>query len=224
MIDHHITNDWFGILNIINAEYSSTCELVFDIVSELWYAENIDPEIATYLLMGINTDTNIFYNSNTTYNTFKVASELFRLWGKQRQITSELFKKKWLNQSKLWWEALSVIKSHAEWQIVGTSITKELFQKTLTTYEHTSWLLNEFLANIDWAKISYLLYELPNSSIKASLRSFEAKHNVSEIAQSFWGGGHVQAAGFNIEWKSIEEVEEELIDKIKRLFIILSNN
>ncbi len=216
VIDHHITNNWFWTLNIIDPQYSSTCELVFDIISELWYSEQIDSEIATYLLMWINTDTNIFYNSNTTYNTFKVASELFRLWGNQRQITNELFKKKGLAQAKLWWEALSHIESHFEWQVVWSYITQEIFEKTETDNHHTSGLLNEFLANIDWAKISYLLYELPDWSIKWSLRSFKKIHNVSQIAQIFWGWGHIQAAGFTRTWVNIQQAQQELLDEIQK--------
>jgi|GEM_PF-4516146 hypothetical protein len=46
---------------------------------KLDFEKYIDKEIATLLIAGIHTDTNIFYNQNTTPNTLKVASELVKL-------------------------------------------------------------------------------------------------------------------------------------------------
>ncbi len=220
VIDHHITNDWFGNLNLIDPKMSSTCEYIYYILQELDLWEHIDSHIATLLLMGINTDTNIYYNSNTTYETFIAAAKLFKLGWDQRLITNQLFKKKWLNKSKLWWEALIKSQSFENGKIVGSSITKEMFDKTGTNSEQTSGLLNEFYANIDWAKVAYLLYETPENSIKWSIRWFTSDYNVSQIAQQFWGGWHIQAAWFIVEWKSIEEVERNLIDKINEIIIL----
>lgn len=214
VIDHHITNGWFWNLNIIDAKMSSTCEFVYYILQELNLDQHIDSKIATLLLTGINTDTNIYYNTNTTYETFRAAAELFKLWGDQRTIANELFKKKWFAKSKLWWEALIQSKSFENWKIVGSSIIKAMFKKTETTHRDTTWLLNEFYANIEWAKVAYLLYETPDNTIKWSLRGFTADYNVSQVAQNFWGGWHIQAAGFTSEW-TIEEVEKKLIDIIK---------
>lgn len=219
VIDHHITNKWFWTLNIIDPVASSTCELLYSICCTLWFKIFFDSEIATYLLMWINTDTNIYYNTNTTYETFLAAAELFKLWGDQRLITNQLFKKKWFAKSKLWWEALIRSKSFENGQIVGSSITKAMFEKTETNSEQTSGLLNEFYANIEWAKVAYLLYETPDNTIKWSLRGFTPEYNVSQVAQHFWGGWHIQAAGFTSEG-TIEEVEKKLIDNIKKIVIL----
>jgi len=58
---------------------SSTCEFVYYILQELNLDQHVDSKIATLLLTGINTDTNIYYNANTTYETFLAAAELFKL-------------------------------------------------------------------------------------------------------------------------------------------------
>lgn len=50
-------------------------------------------------------------------------------------------------------------------------------------------------------------------SLNASLRS-KRYVDVSEIAVSFGGGGHVRAAGFDIEG-SLEDVIEKVLKKIQ---------
>jgi phosphoesterase RecJ-like protein len=182
----------------------------------MWYLEYVDKEIATSLLMWINTDTNIFYNTNTSTRTFRYATELFELGWDQRTIVFELFKKKKFSKSKLWGESLSIAKSHEWWKIVWSIITHEMYEKTSTSEEDTSWLINEFFTNIEWAKVAYLLSEAWNW-VKCSMRSFDAKHNVSEIAKKFWGGWHIQAAGFYIEWGSIETLEKRLVEALKKI-------
>jgi nanoRNase/pAp phosphatase (c-di-AMP/oligoRNAs hydrolase) len=52
---------------------------MYDIYKALSYNTLIDKDIANYLLTGIYTDTNIFYNKNTSSKTIHIASELVGL-------------------------------------------------------------------------------------------------------------------------------------------------
>lgn len=219
VIDHHSTKALSWDLEIIEPSYSSTCELLYEIVGEMWFKDMIDEKIATSFLMGINTDTNIYYNTNTTARTLKYASELLELGWDQRTIIFELFKKKSFNKSKLWWESLAIARSHAGWNIVGSIITQEMYRKTQTTENDSSWLINSFFANIEWADVAYLICET-ETWIKCSMRSKESQHNVSQVAQHFWGGGHIQAAGFFLEWEKISHIENQLIDKLLKIIIL----
>jgi nanoRNase/pAp phosphatase (c-di-AMP/oligoRNAs hydrolase) len=50
-IDHHADNTNFGKLNIVKSkDHSSNCEIVFEIIEELW-KDKFDEEIATYLYL-----------------------------------------------------------------------------------------------------------------------------------------------------------------------------
>ncbi|MGL5694084.1 MAG: DHH family phosphoesterase, partial [Peptostreptococcaceae bacterium] len=58
-IDHHASNDAYGDLNYIEADASSTCELVYNILvrlSEIDTIDIIDSKIATALYTGLVTD------------------------------------------------------------------------------------------------------------------------------------------------------------------------
>jgi phosphoesterase RecJ-like protein len=49
-IDHHASNTKYGDIHIIDAQASSVCELLTEIIEE-HYPNQITPEIATYLFM-----------------------------------------------------------------------------------------------------------------------------------------------------------------------------
>ena len=67
---------------------------------------------------------------------------------------------------------------------------------------------------IEGAEVVFLLYETGNSDeYKVSLRT-NSEVDVSRIAQSFGGGGHVKAAGCTMTGKP-EDIAEKISGKIK---------
>ncbi len=214
IIDHHLSNPWFWDLNIINTKSSSTCELVFNIIEQLWLTDKVDKNIATILLTWIYTDTNIYYNSNTSPETLEIWAKLMRLWADFRLPMFEFYKKKKFNKSKLWWEALWKLEKTDDWKIFWAIITEEMFKKTWTSESDVSWLINEFLSNLEWMEICFILYPIKDWKIKASLRSSE-KYDISKICTEFWWWWHKQAGGFSLVW-DIYEIKEELLNKIQK--------
>jgi phosphoesterase RecJ-like protein len=219
VIDHHKTNPWFGEINIINPNYSSTCELVYDILDEINLLKHITAKIATSLLSWIYTDTNIFYNSNTTANTHFVAWKLLEAWADFRKPYFEFYKKKTFKQSKLWWEVLvNKMNISESWKIIWACIPKKIFEKTWTYDRELTWLISEFFANIDWVEICFISHEIEWNLVKTSFRS-TPKYDISNIAESFWGWWHKQAAWFT-STKSLKEIEIIILNKIKNEFNI----
>ena len=220
VIDHHISNKWFWTVNLIDPKSSSTCELLYEILILINYKKFITPFIASHLIMWIITDTNIFYNTNTTSKTLKIASELLDLWANIRYPIYEFYRKKTFNKTKLWWEVLKDIKKSNDWKIIWATIKKEVFNKTNTSDKETTGLINEFLANMAWSEISFLLYELEADKVKASFRS--SAFDVSKLCSDFWGWWHKQAAWFTSD-KSIDIVEKEILERLSKSFQINQN-
>ncbi len=214
-IDHHVTNEWFWNVNIIDDKSSSACELLFETIEELNWIKYIDKNIATLLLTWIITDTNIYYNTNTTSKTLKVASKLFELWADFRSPIFQFFRKKEFNKSKLWWEILKDLKTTKDKKIVWAVVKEEYFSKTNTQKSDISWLINEFLANIDWVEISFLLYPLDSWEIKASFRS--SWKDISKLCSNFWWWWHKQAAWF-VSNKDIKIIEKEILESLDSNF------
>ncbi|MFK7780627.1 MAG: bifunctional oligoribonuclease/PAP phosphatase NrnA [Candidatus Gracilibacteria bacterium] len=213
VIDHHITNQGFGDLNIINKTSSSTCEIIFEILTQLNLEKYITPKTATALLSGIYTDTNIFYNSNTTSSTYLVAAKLLEYGADFRKPYYELYKKKTLSQSKLWGEILvNNMKVSENGKLIWAMIPKTVFKKVGANDRDLEGLISEFFTNIEGVEICFISYEIEGKIIKTSFRSTK-KYDVSMIAGKFGGGGHKQASGF-VSTKPLLEVEKEILDKI----------
>lgn len=215
VIDHHKTNPWFWKINIINTEYSSSCELTYDILTIIWLDKYITPKIATALISWIITDTNIYYNSNTTSNTHYVSWKLLELWADFRKPNFELYKKKTFSTSKLWWEVLAnKMQISDDWKVVWALVSKADFEKTNTSERQLTWLISEFFANIEWVQICFISNEVPGYQVKTSFRS-TPNCDVSKIAQVFWWGWHKQASGFTTN-KSLREIEIDILKEIKK--------
>lgn len=217
VIDHHITNPGFWNYNLIHTELSSTCEITYELIKKLNYQESINQNIATYLLMWIITDTNSFFNTNTTNNTLKCAWELVKLWWKHQDIILNLFKKKSYNKMKLWWKVLEWLKDMKNESIIRNIIPRSIFIQTWTTDKDVWGLIDEFLTTIDSLKVAFLLYELEDWSIKSTFRSKTDEVDVSKFCEKFWWWWHKRASWFLIKNKNLYEVESMVINEIQKI-------
>jgi len=211
VLDHHITNNWFGTLNIIDTNSSSTCELLFQILENINFVKYIDSKIATLLITWILTDTNVFYNTNVTSKTHNIAWRLLDLWANSRIWIFEFFKKKSFIKTKLLAKALSkmeILENKLEnWKnIIYTVLKQSDFDEIKANDRHTNWII-EHLINIENTEIAIIIYPTSNLENKASFRSH--KYDVSKIAQSMWWWWHKQAA-----WCSSNNKIEIFLEKI----------
>lgn len=76
-IDHHASNDGAADYLFLDAECSSTCEILYRMFKE-WQIP-ITKEIAMGLYAGIATDTGFFRFGNTTADCLEIAADLVRL-------------------------------------------------------------------------------------------------------------------------------------------------
>lgn len=217
-IDHHHSNNWFWDINIINTNMSSTCEITYNIIKELWLESSIDKDIASFLLTWIITDTNNFINTSTTSDTMQVASELLEYKPCHQEIITNLFKKKPYSKIKLWWKTLEWLKDIKEWKIVWNTITLNDFKETQTTNLDVHWLIDEFLITIEWLEIWFILYEIEKYKIKWSFRGKKPRINLSDFCSKWWWWWHDVAAWFITTWKNIYEVEQEVIEELKKYY------
>ncbi len=214
VIDHHITNPWFWKLNLIDTTASSSCELVYDIISDMWYSAHIDTSMATLLLAWIHTDTNSFYNKNTTSHTLEVAWKLIDLKAENKEIVFQFFRKKSLEKVHLWWNIMQKVQQ--ENGITWVSVTKDIYEETKEKDQWFKWFINEFLANIEGTTIALFLYEQNDGSIKASLRSNRDTLDVAQICSKFWWGWHKLAAWFTSK-ENIYDLEKNLLEILKKI-------
>ncbi len=203
-IDHHTQNDIWKIadINIAYPDYSSTCEIIYDILISDKY--EINPKIATNLLAGIYYDTGGFQHSNTTQRVLRVVSELLQRGAKLRKISSNISQARSLGMLKLWGVALDRIVVLKKYGLAYSIITQNDIKNSGATEEEISGLVNLINTTAE-AEASLLICEANNGKIKGSLRTESDKIDVSRLAKEMGGGGHKKAAGFSLNAKIIQD-------------------
>jgi len=216
-IDHHVSNNLFWNINIVNTEASSTCEIIWSIIKKFELEKYVDEKIATFLLIWIITDTNSFFNTNSSSSSLLSASELMMYKARHQDIIINLFKKKSYNKLKLWWKILESLKDIKDKKIVWNIVPKSLFIQTKTTDKDISGLIDEFITTIDWLEVWFLLYEIDDKKIKWSFRGKTNNIDLNNFCTKWWGWWHSRASWFIIEWRNLFEVEAEVIEELKKL-------
>jgi phosphoesterase RecJ-like protein len=200
-IDHHASNTMFGHLNYVVEGASSTSELIFELLTafegEDIRTDLITAQSASCLLSGIIGDTGSFRYPSTTARTFRVAAELVERGARPDILTQELFATQSLVALRLQSDALGAVTVHPN-GFAEVVVTQEMLKK------HGADILDadslaERARDIEGVKVS-ALYKQDVDLWRISLRSRRGVVDVSEIAQSFGGGGHKAAAAFR--WRN----------------------
>ncbi len=214
-IDHHITNEQYGKINLVDINATSTAELVLGLIEHLEQTEPLmDADIATCLLSGVVVDTGSFQNANTTPKAFAVAARLLAAGARQQEIVRHLFKMHELSTLKLWGRTLSKLQHDPELRIAWTTVSKADFVETNASEEELDGLMDQLITSASDADIVFLIRETKDGDVKVSLRSLK-NIDITPIVLPFSGGGHQRAAGFKIMQSSLEKSEGLVVDSVK---------
>lgn len=211
-IDHHGSNDFYGDLNYVLAEASSTCELVYNLLvrnEEINNFKSIDKNIATALYTGLMTDTGKLTYSNTHASSFDMAKQLLICGADTQKVVQNVFGSNPFNFYKLLGESLNTL------EIINTKVaimmvTEDMLKKYNIDFKDIDGIV-PYARDIENVEIGILLKEKSNNEIKVSLRS-KAYADVSRVAKSFGGGGHIRAAGCTIN-DSIENAKTKILEE-----------
>jgi phosphoesterase RecJ-like protein len=205
LLDHHPDIETKGDVVMIDASYSSTCELVFDYLEFVHAA--ITPRIATALLTGILGDTGNFQHSCTTPRVMEIASVLMKRGAPLAKIVDAVFTNKKISTLKLWGRAFVKAKINQRNGMIVSALTHEDIAECGASTEdinHVASILN----TVPGTRFSLIFFQRDEHTIKGSLRSEEHKGvDVSEIAHQFGGGGHRLASGFEMRGRIVETAE-----------------
>ena len=210
-IDHHVTNENFGKLNLIEANEVATAAILTNHLPE--WGLKITKPIAAALLTGIITDTLGFRTSNTTPEALRQAATLMEAGVNMPEIYMHALVKKTYPAAKYWGAGLSSLES--KHGIVWGILT--LADRKSTGYggNDDADLIN-LISAIDGNKVGMVFVEQKDNHVKISWRALESGVDVSPIAKFFKGGGHAAAAGADIEG-SLSEVKKEALEKTREM-------
>ncbi len=204
-IDHHITNEKFGKLNLIEDEEVATSAILTNHLPVWGY--QITKSVAAALLTGIITDTLGFRTSNVTPESLRQAATLMETGVDMPELYMRGLIRRSYEATRYWGGGLSNLQRKDS--VVWGVLTLEDRKQAGYSGNDDADLIN-IISAIDGFKVGMIFVEQSDQRVKISWRALEPGIDVSPLAQQFGGGGHAAAAGADVDG-SLTEVTEKVL-------------
>lgn len=202
VIDHHVTNEGFGDVQLVEGDVSSTAELTLAVIRKLGWS--IDPVVATCLLTGIVTDTGRFQYSNTGPRTLYAAAQLVAAGARPEEIGRHMYE-----EAPFGYLAVaSAVAGRAVLEESRRFVWSVLYPDDLSEAGIGRGDVDALIDLIrlpQESDVAALFKVIDENTVKASLRS-RGRVDVGAIAAELGGGGHHNASGFTYQGEAMEAV------------------
>lgn len=208
-IDHHLGNSRFGHRNIVDEKACSIGEILY-----YFFRVNrlpITRSIAVDLYVSIVTDTGSFKYDCMHTEVHQIAADLLDRGVVPSDFTTHLFQNKNPDYMKLLARTLSSMELLENGRVAVSVLTLEDFEGIED--DATDGLI-EYLGMMESVSVYILIKQKEMGQLSASLRS-KFHVDVSRIASSFGGGGHMRAAGCKTGKMDIASFRTELVKLVK---------
>jgi phosphoesterase RecJ-like protein len=194
-VDHHVANEAFGQINILDERASSAAEILYLILKSLGVRFTF--EIAVNLYTAILTDTGSFRYESTTKRAFSICEEMTEFGVIPASVAGEVYESHPKERYRLLCLVLATLETFSGDRIAVATVTKEMFDETGTNREYTEGFVEQ-IKEIGSVRVACLMRELGDGKYKISMRS-KGSIDVAAVARTFGGGGHRNAAGCVLE-------------------------
>ncbi|NLW44695.1 MAG: bifunctional oligoribonuclease/PAP phosphatase NrnA [Syntrophomonadaceae bacterium] len=209
-IDHHVSNQSYGTVNLVDVSASSTCEIVFCLLRKMDRPITID--IATSLYCGIVMDTGSFQYSNTGPQTHQVAAELLQCGVDVDLVRTRLFESKSRVEVSVQKTALDSLEFSKDGRIASMHLSYDDLTRLGAADLHFEGIIN-MARNIENVEVALLFREIQPGVVKVGFRSKQLV-DVNRIAGEWGGGGHKRAAGATLRGE-LEAVKKLVLLKVE---------
>jgi phosphoesterase RecJ-like protein len=211
VIDHHITTEAFGFLNLIEPEAVATASMLTRHMRE--WGLTLTAPIAANLITGLVTDTLGFRTSNTTPESLRQAADLMELGADLSTLYYRSLVRRTFVEAKYWGAGLSSLER--EDGIIWATLTLADRKASGYTGKDDADLIN-IVSSIDDAEIAIMFVEQNAGKTKISWRGLKPNVDVSQIASQYDGGGHMAASGAELSG-SLAEVRERVLEATRKI-------
>ncbi|MBQ1311927.1 MAG: bifunctional oligoribonuclease/PAP phosphatase NrnA [Blautia sp.] len=208
-IDHHISNFGFAEVNHVVGDASSASEVLYALLDK----DKVDQAIATAVYTGIIHDTGVFQYQNTNPETLFVAGELMKKGVPFSRIIDESFYQKTYIQNQV----MGRVLAESIMLLDGKCIAGWIRYKDMEFYGVEGKDLDGIVSQLrltEGVEAAIFFYENEPQCYKVSLRS-NGVVDVSKVAVYFGGGGHIRAAGCNMNG-SVYDVINNILEQIEK--------
>jgi len=192
-IDHHVSNKYFGDINMVDARYCATGAMIFDLL----IAMNISLTkiSASAIYAAILTDTASFRLSNATASVYRLAADLIDAGAEPWPITINIYESKPLAVLKILTACLDTLTLRDDKRSAWVHVTCDMFEAAGADVEDTEGLI-DYARSVDGVEVAVFIRADENcdSSWKVSFRG-KTTADVGALAATLGGGGHTHASG-----------------------------
>jgi phosphoesterase RecJ-like protein len=192
VLDHHVSNQRYGTINVIDPDAAASGVLVRRLIEKLHLPLTRDAALCLYT--ALVCDTGRFQYESTTAEVFDLARELACFDLPIPEISRTLFEEHRFAYLQLLAHVLAEAKLVPEKQFVWSKVTQADLTKFEVTFEEVEGLI-DVVRRTREAEVSCVLKEASDHTWRVSLRSL-GRVDVRLIAEQQGGGGHRFAAGF----------------------------
>ena len=209
VIDHHISGDNLGVVQLVDTAAAAAGEIVFDLIK---FADwPLTEHIAESIFIALSTDTGWFKFGNTDSRIFHTAAELIDAGARPNVIYRQLYQSFTPARLYLMTRMLDHLQLHADGRIATQYILRKDFDETGASGPDTENLIDE-CQRVESVEAAALFIELADGGFRCSLRS-KGKVDVRKIAQKYGGGGHTLASGVNLEGP-LDAAIQSIVDEV----------
>lgn len=213
IIDHHEGDAERAGSNIIKAEASSVCEIVYHIIQH--YQQPISLRAAQALFAGIVFDTGSFVYPKTSPETFRIAAHLEELGVVPFFIHEQIYEQNALSSFALRSHILATMEVLNDGKMIAMKLTPEMLKESGATFTEGEPSINLPLT-VKGVVASVLVKQDVDGPVKVSMRT-KGDLDVAKIAMENGGGGHRNAAGYKSKL-SLDETYALAISRMDVLF------
>ena len=192
-IDHHISNGSFADVNVVDAQASSACEVLYRTLED----DKISKDTAACIYTGIVHDTGVFKYSSTSAQTMLIAGKMMEKGGPvplDILMKYNSFYAKTYIQNQILGRALLESVLFYDGKCIFSLVTQDEMNFYGVTGSQLGGIVEQ-LRLTEGVEVAIFLYQTGEEEYKVSLRSKKVI-DVSKIAMHYGGGGHIRAAGF----------------------------
>lgn len=216
-IDHHISNTFFGDVNVVFPNDASTSQVAFKLFSTIY---PINAQTATAFYTALLSDTRYFTTSNVTPEVFDIARELVARGANPVDIAKNFTQRRSLSSVRVLERALHSLTLTMNGQVATMQILLEDIEATGATMPDMEGIV-DYGRSLATVELAVLLIELKDGW-RVSIRSKTV--DITPLAKSFGGGGHKVAAGFTLSkaeyTQSAVECHSQIATQITQLRIL----
>ncbi len=211
-IDHHVSSQGCGRVNIIDPQAASTTELL--VVFQQQAQLPLSKDAAQCLLTGLITDTSSFQFNSTTPRTMEAGAVVLRAGAVAETIVGPIYRTKSLAHVRLQAAVIEHIETACDGRLAWSYATQETLAAVGAATDMDS-NFSGYIRDIEGVQIAafFKSYDEPGVT-RLSLRCAEP-YSAAEICLRLGGGGHARAAGATI-YKPIEEAIPMVVEVLKQ--------